>query len=356
MQLQSKSRIVNAWLILCLIALSAIIVIDGTVRRYESGFSITEWEPIRSMVPLTSDTAIEQEFEVYKRLPQFQKNFPNMGLEEFRTIYFFEYMDYVLGYVFILLTIVPFLIFTLAKVLHWSDALKLCLVFSCGGAQYISHYYVAKYSLFDDPHFIPYRISLQLALQFIFFGLILWQVLTFTYPRQGIGGFELPKPTLAFKILSCITLAAIFIQITLGGAVSGLHAGLNFNTFPRMDMAWVPEGLWPIPEWYKNLFEDATTAQFIHRMIAYGLSLLIPLFWLFGRNNPHIAHLLPILFSIFVVEFLLGVLTLLFAVPIPIASLHHANAILVFGIAVTIVHRLFIPIKTIYYDIVIGTI
>ncbi len=118
-----------------------------------------------------------------------------------------------------------------------------------------------------------------------------------------------------------------------------------------MDGQWIPEGLWTQDSWYKNLFEDVTTIQFIHRMMAYCLTVAIPLFWLTGRNNPHIAHLLPILFSIFVIQFLLGVLTLLFVVPVPLASLHQANALLLFGIALTIVHRLFMPLKTIAYAV-----
>jgi cytochrome c oxidase assembly protein subunit 15 len=141
------------------------------------------------------------------------------------------------------------------------------------------------------------------------------------------------------------------VQVILGAGVAGLHAGLTYNTFPLMDGHWIPPGFWPNEIWYKNLFEDITTIQFTHRMVAYVLGILIPLFCVIGRNNPHVAHLLPILFSIFVIQFLLGVLTLLFVVPLPLASLHQTNALLLFAISVTIMHRLFIPLKFFTYDI-----
>jgi len=351
MQPQTISRMINAWLLLCLILLSAAMIIKGTAMLRESGFSIAEWKPINNIALPADGADFQKEFESYKSLPQFQKFFPHMEMDEFRTIYLLEYTQYVLEYMLIIMLFLPLFIFSVMQALGWRSILKFLFIFGFGGLQYVAHSTMTDHSLMDDPHFLPYRMSLELALQFTFFGLIFWQILTFSYPKQGIGGFELPHPPVFLKIFSCLTLAVIFVQVILGGAVSGLHAGLIFNTFPQMDMTWVPDGLWPMPEWYKNLFEDAATAQFVHRMIAYGLTAVVLLFWLLGRNNPHVAHLLPILFSIFVVQFLLGVLTLLFTVPIPISSLHYANAILVFSIAVAIMHRLFIPIKTIYYDI-----
>ena len=344
----------SGWLLIFLILLCVSMVVKGAATLREAGFSITEWKPIDGLILPAGDEEYQKEFDIYKNLPQFQKVMPHMELDDFKTIYLLEYTRYILEYVLIILAFLPLFIFTVMQAINWRSIIKLLLVLGCGGLQYELHSYLAANSLIDDQHFLPYRLSLELALQFVFFGLVFWQVMTFSYPREGLGGFELPKPPAVLKVFSCLTLVAIFVQIVLGGAVSGLHAGMIFNTFPQMDLAWVPDGLWPQAEWYKNLFEDATTAQFVHRIISYGLTPFLLLFWLVGRNNPHVGHLLPILFSIFIVQFLLGVLALLFAVPVPISSLHYANAILVFSIAVAIMHRLFIPIKTIYYDV--GTI
>lgn len=351
MQSQTTSRMISGWLLICLLLLCAGMIVKGIATLREGGLSFAEWKPIDSITMPANDEEYQQAYETYKALPQFAKLMPHMEAGEFRVVYHLEYAAYILEYLLIITALLPFFIFTVMQALSLQSILKLLLMFSFGGLQYVLHSYLLRYSLIDDMHFLPYRLSLQLVVQFIFLGLVLWQMMTFSYPREGLVGFELPKPPGVLKVLACLTLVAIFVQIVLGAAVSGLHAGLIFNTFPQMDLTWIPEGLWPLPEWYKNLFEDATTAQFVHRYISYALTVFILSFWLVGRNNPHVAHLLPILFSIFIVQFLLGVLALLFAVPITISSLHYANAILVFGIAVAIVHRLFIPIKTIYYDV-----
>jgi len=351
MQQQTQSSTLSLWLFLCLLVTIILMVVHGTAELRESGISITQVKPLGDNGFPASDEEFAKEFESYKSLPQFQRFFPDMPIEEFKVVYLLEYIQYILIYCLVILLLLPLALFYAVQVISGVDALKLAGIFAFGGVQYIAHYHMEQNAMMDDPHFIPYRLSLQLALQFMFLGLLLWRFLSFSYPRQDAGGFELPKPTILFKVFACLTLAAIFLQITLGGAVSGLNAGLIFNTFPYMEGVWLPDGVWGNPVWYKNLFEDATTAQFVHRILTYGLALLIPLFWLVGNNNPHIAHLLPILFSIFVVQFLLGVLTLLFTVPLPLAALHLANAILIFMIAVTIMHRLFIPVKTISYDI-----
>ncbi len=351
MQPQTITRIVSVWLFFCLVILVVIMVIGGASHLLESGMSITQWRPISEWMPPLNDQDFAQELEIYKALPPFQKAFPTIALDEFRLIYALEYMYAVLTYGLVAVALLPLFLLSFLRMLCVRESVKLGAVFAFGGLLPGACFYMAQNNLLEDIHFTPYRLSLQLGLQYLFFGLLLWQILTFSYPKQGIGGFELPKPTLIPKIFAILTGTAIFSQIILSGAVSGLHAGLSYNSFPRMDSVWIPEGVWPFPEWYKNIFEDATTVQFIHRVMAYMLALLLPLFWLIGRNNPHIAHLLPILFSIFVVQFLLGVLTLLFVVPIPLAAMHQANAILVFSITVTILHRLFLPIKTISYDI-----
>lgn len=351
MQPQTQSKIVSIWLFLCLLAAVMFVVASGTARLREPERSIEQWRPLAAKMVFATDTDIEKELEAYKAQPGFEKAFPGIGMDEFRTTYIIEYIRYILEYWLVILSIMPFLLFCIVQVTSIPNMLKLAFIFSFGALQYGVHYYMVNNMLLGDPRFVPYFLSIQVAIRYIFMGLLMWSLLSFSYPKQGIGGFELPRPSWALKILACLTLVMVFLQIMLGAAVSGMNAGTIFNTFPQMEGVWVPDGIWPDPVWYKNLFEDPTTAQFVHRLLAYGLALLIPLFWVTGNNNPHIAHLLPILFSIFVVQFLLGVLTLLFAVPLPLAVLHQANAILVFCIAVTIVHRLFIPIKAISYDI-----
>ena len=345
-----KQRLVSIWLVLCLVMIASIVVIGGITRLTESGLSIVEWKPISGIIPPMDDVAFQKEFDDYKTSPQFKKTFPDMSLDEFKHIYWLEYIHRLLGRIAGVLFLLPLLCFAAFKILAGKKLLKLVCIFALGGAQGLIGWYMVQSGLENDPHVSQYRLALHLGCGFMLFGLILWQVLSYTYPKPNEGGFKLPKPPLSLKIFSCIIVTLIFSQIIMGAFVAGLHAGLTYNTFPLMDGQWVPEGVWPLANGIHSLFEDVATVQFTHRLMAYILLVTLPFFWLAGHDNPHISHLLPILFSIFIVQLLLGILTLLFVVPTPLASLHQANALLLFAIAVTTMHRLFIPLKTIAYD------
>lgn len=351
MQPQTHVNIIRFWLFLCLLLIMALMMLSGLIRLHESAHIITAWRPVGDILPTAGAADFEKEFEIYRALPQFQKYYPEIEIGEFTTIYKYEYVRYILNCALVIVAILPLFLFSVLQIISGDNILKLLTIFIFGGVQYVAYRYVVDRSFQDDAYYTPYWMSGELALQFICIGLLLWRMLSFGYPKQDPGGFPLPAPSWQLKALSCLTLGAVFLQIIFGGAVSGLNAGQIFNTFPQMDNFWIPEGLWPNPIWLKNLYEDPTTAQFVHRALAYGLSLLVVVFWIVGNKNPHVAHLLPILLSLFVVQFLLGVLTLLFTVPVPLASLHQVNAILIFIVAVAIVHRLFIPVKTISYDI-----
>ena len=334
---------ITIWLLICLLIVIVNMLVSGISRIRESGLAITDFKPVTSLILPYNEEQFAKELDSYKAIPQFAKLFANMEVGEFKVNYQLEYFAYLSKYA-LLIAFVPVLaFFSFHKILHWQDALRLAGAFT----GFILIYYLAM----DLPPY--YRPSFNLALRHSFFAFLLWQILSFSYPKHDyLGGFELPIPNIESKICSALTLIFVFLQIVSGGTVSSLHAGLSYNSFPFMDGQLVPEGIFETGslQFVQNIFTDATTSQFIHRLLAYCLTIVIPTFWLIDRNNPHIAHLLPILFSIFVIQFLLGVLTLLFSVPIPLASLHQANALLLFGIAVTIVHRLFMPIKVIIYE------
>ncbi len=342
---------ISIWLVLCLCMVALMVIIGGLTRLTESGLSIVEWKPITGILPPQNNTEWAQEFAQYKTSPQSQKSFPSMTLHEFKRIYWLEYVHRLLGRCIGTLFLLPLLLFAGLRAITPRQFLVLTAIFALGGAQGIIGWHMVQSGLVDDPHVSPYRLALHLGMGFALFGLLLWQTLTFMRPTLPVGGFELPYPPRWLKLFACGVMALIFLQIIMGALVAGLHAGLTYNTFPLMDGRWIPEGLWPLDSWYRNLCEDVTTAQFMHRLMAYALAAAIPLFWLAGRHNPHIAHLLPVLFSLLVVQFLLGVLTLLFVVPVPLASLHQANALLLFGVTVTILHRLFLPITRMGFEV-----
>jgi len=347
----SSRRALTVWLALCVVVVALMVVVGGLTRLTGSGLSIVEWKPLSGTLPPLSETDWNAEFAAYKTSPQFRISFPDMEMPEFRHIFWLEYVHRLIGRAAGIIFLLPLIYFAVRHKLKGEEPYKLAIIFTLGFAQGAIGWFMVKSGLMSQPNVSPYLLAYHLGMGFILLALILWQTLNFSLPLEPAGGFELPSPPLVLKIFACIVLALIFLQAVIGAGVAGLHAGLTYNTFPGMDGQWVPDGLWPVAPWYKSLFEDVTTVQFCHRVMAYMIGCVIPVFWLFGRNNPHIGHLLPILFSVFIVQFLLGVLTLLFVVPTPLASLHQANALLLFGIAVTILHRLFVPLKTMAYAI-----
>lgn len=355
MKPEHRGQHVAVWLWICLFLVACMVVVGGLTRLTESGLSIVEWKPLSGTLPPMTPEEWEQELAGYKGTPQAEKVFPDITMDEFKNIYWLEYFHRLLGRAIGIVFLLPLVYFALKRHITPVKAFQLLCIFALGGAQGLIGWYMVKSGLINDPHVSPYRLALHLSVAFILFACILWQALSFgRKPVPAIGAFMLPPPSGMLKFLACVTMLAIFLQVIMGAFVAGLHAGLTFNTFPYMDGKFVPEGLWPNPgaPWHVNLLEDVTTVQFVHRIMAYVLSVIIPLFWIVGRGSPHVAHLLPILFAIFVVQFLLGVLTLLFVVPVPLASLHQANALFLFGIAVATLHRLFIPVKAISYDLV----
>lgn len=349
MQPQTKAKILTVWLSLCLLAVTGIMIAHGTARLRQSGNSISDMKETSDLLFPDAPEKIAAEFQKYKSLPEFQKAFPAMEAEEFATIYWLEYSTALLKRLFVPLVILPFMVFIAARIMDGRRAGKLAAIFICGCLLPLVHLYLVKNGALYDMNMAAYRISTEIALQFLFFFLILWQTLSISYPGYMTGGIELAKPGIFIKMIACVVFAVLCLEIIMGGSLSSIPGNLKYNIFPAAEDGWLPDGLFPLQPYYKNLFEDVTTIKFAHRFSAYVLAGLILLFWLLGRNNPHIAHLLPILFSIFVIQFLLGLLTLLFAGPVRLSSLHQVNTILLFAIAVTILHRLFIPIKSINY-------
>jgi cytochrome c oxidase assembly protein subunit 15 len=356
--LPSAQRGIALWFACCALLVAMMIVIGGLTRLTESGLSIVEWKPLSGTLPPLSDADFARAFDAYKASPQYRKMFSGMTLAEFRHIFWLEYLHRLWGRLIGLAFCLPYLFFLLKRRLSARASLTFGAIFLLIAAQGGIGWYMVKSGLVSDPHVSAYRLTLHLGMGFLLFALLLWQFLTYSHPVAPFfpvapafpvapvfpSAVAFAPPSRPLKGLACAATALLCLQLLLGASVAGQHAGFVYNSFPTMDGQWIPEGVWPNDVWYRNVFEDVTTAQFLHRITAWLVAVAAILLWIFGRKSPHIAHLLPILFSILVVQFLLGVLTLLFVVPVPLASLHQANAILLLALYVTVLHRLFLPL------------
>ena len=332
---------IAVWLLVCCALVFAMVVVGGVTRLTHSGLSIVEWQPIIGTIPPLSQNDWEVLFEKYQQTPQYKKVNLGMSLEEFKGIFWWEYFHRLLGRVIGLAFFIPFLYFLARKAIDGPLGLKLAGIFVLGGLQGAMGWYMVKSGLVDNPHVSQYRLTAHLGLAFIIYAAMLRVALGLLFPAgtsyYGNGRLR----SLRSFAIGITTL--IFIMILSGGFVAGIRAGLAYNTFPLMNGHLIPPELFMLEPWYRNFFDNMATVQFNHRMIAWTLAILIPIFWFKSRNLPlpgSTRLACSLLLLMLAVQVSLGIATLLLVVPLPLAAAHQAGAMLLFTAALWVNHQL----------------
>jgi cytochrome c oxidase assembly protein subunit 15 len=325
-----RERTIGLWLLVIAGMVFAMVVLGGVTRLTESGLSMVEWRPVTGWLPPLTQESWERDFAAYQQFPEYQKVNAGMTLTEFKGIYWLEYLHRLWGRLIGLAFALPFLLF-LAK--GWIDrrlGWKLFGVFGLGGLQGVLGWYMVKSGLIDRPDVSQYRLVGHLGLALLIYGYLLWVAFgLLTPPRTA----SLPAgPARAAIGVACLVL----LTALAGGFVAGLDAGLAYNTFPLMDGELIPSQLFTATTTWRAVFEDVTTVQFIHRILAIATLLAVLLFrWsLRGLPVPRRGMLTANLLAVWVVvQFALGVATLLSLVALPLATLHQASAVLLWSLA-----------------------
>ncbi len=325
----NDNRQIATWLLVCCILIFAIVVLGGVTRLTQSGLSIVEWDPIMGIIPPLNSQQWEEAFNKYKQTPEYRKVNLGMSLEAFKSIFWMEYAHRLLGRLIGFVFLVPFVYFLIRKKIEKTLIPKLVAMFVLGGLQGLLGWFMVKSGLVDYPRVSPYRLTAHLGLAVIIYAYIFWVALGLLYPNEGSAAQGLRRFGVAVTGL-------IFLMILSGGFVAGTRAGFAFNTFPLMNDRWIPEGLYAMQPLWANLFENIATVQFNHRLIAYLLVLVIPAYWLLAKRVS-----LPLrtraafhgLLAMLAIQVTLGVTTLLYIVPIPLAVAHQAGALLLLSFA-----------------------
>ncbi len=319
-------RAVALWLLVCAAFTFAMVMVGGITRLTESGLSIVEWQPIVGALPPLSDADWQALYSKYQATPQYQKVFTDIGLDGFKSIFWWEYAHRLLGRVIGLVFLLPYLFFLakgkLDKPLSW----KLAGLFVLGGLQGAMGWYMVQSGLVDDPRVSHFRLTAHLGLALLIFGIEFWLALGLLQERTGKTG-HFPRAVLGL----------VFLMALSGGFVAGMRAGHAYNSFPLMNGHLVPPEAFMLEPWWSNFFWNVATVQFVHRAFFWLLAILVPLLWLKSKNtSAKIAahHLLAML----VLQAALGISTLLLAVPAPLAALHQAGAVLLLAAAIWTVH------------------
>lgn len=329
---------VALWLLACAALVFAMVVVGGVTRLTRSGLSIVEWEPIVGAIPPLTQEQWDGAFERYKQTPEYQKVNAGMDLDGFKTIFYVEWFHRLLGRLIGFVFLLPFLYFLIRKRIERRLAPRLAAIFVLGGLQGALGWYMVRSGLVDVPRVSPYRLTAHLGLAVAIYALILWTALSLLAPRPAAASALRPLRRAAVGLA-----ALIYVMLLSGGFVAGTRAGFAFNTFPLMNGRFLPEGMYALTPWWTNLFENIATVQFNHRLIAYLLAAAIPSFWFVARhfNLPARARLAAhLLLAALAAQISLGIATLINVVPVPLAAAHQAGALLLFTIALYLVHEL----------------
>jgi cytochrome c oxidase assembly protein subunit 15 len=328
---------VAAWLFFCCGLIFLMVVVGGITRLTLSGLSITEWNPVIGIVPPLSPADWAAEFARYQQIPEYRAIHFAMGLDEFKSIYYWEYLHRLLGRLIGLAFAVPFIWFLARRRLPRSLRPPLTGILVLGFLQGALGWYMVESGLADRVEVSQYRLVAHLALALAIYAAILWVALGI------VRGSPFQEPSPGWRRAAEVVLALVALTILSGGFVAGTRAGLTYNTFPLMDGRLVPAGYTQLQPLWVNWFENIAAVQFDHRVLAVVTVLAVSLLWAAGlrANLPKPAgKALHVLLAVAVLQVALGISTLLLVVPIPLAAAHQAGAVLLLTSAIIFRHTL----------------
>lgn len=305
------SPAVRYWLIFVIGWVFLIVALGGITRLEGAGLSIVDWRPVTGVLPPWGSEQWDQEFLKYQDSPDFRSRV-QMSLTDFKYIYWWEYSHRLVARMLGLVLLLPFLIFWRRGWLRHGDGVRLVVLLGLVGVQGGLGWFMVKSGLVQNP-----QVShLRLMVHFLWACLIL--AFLASWLQRQTPGRRLPKCQRNYlRILSYL----VIVQLALGALVAGSRAGYIFNTFPKMGEQWGPEKFFVFDGWVENLFYNQINLQFFHRIGAWVLAVLVVAGWRWG--NKSIALLL-------LLQFVLGVFTLVLKVPVPVAVLHQILGAFIF--------------------------
>lgn len=300
------------------------VIVGGITRLTHSGLSISDYKLISGTIPPLNEQEWQEAFDLYKQYPEYQKLHFHFELEDFKDIYFWEWIHRVIGRLIGIVFIIPFLYFLFTKQLTRPTIRKSIVLLFLGGFQGFLGWYMVKSGLVDMPAVSHYRLAMHLVTAFLTFAYCLWVALDLIYPKKK-------EINTSFRNLLRFGTIVLIIQIVWGAFVAGLDAGWIHNTWPMMnDGKLIHETVWieQNPLW-RNFVEGKSGVQFVHRYLAYFVVGIIIYIWyrsrklsLTGLQAKSMNALLILVF----LQFLLGVFTLILAVPVWLGVAHQVGA------------------------------
>jgi len=331
-----RSRPVAIWLFIVAAMVFAMVVVGGATRLTDSGLSITQWKPIMGALPPLSEQAWRESFELYKKIPQFQLVNPDMTLEGYKGIFWWEWAHRLLGRTVGVAFAIPFAIFLIRRDIPRRLIWRCAVMLGLGGLQGLVGWWMVSSGLSERVSVAPERLMTHLGLALALFVILIWTAL------DAWNGSPRVEERSAWRGWALAFLGAVFFQSLLGALVAGNDAGLVYNDWPLMNGGFFPaeylgKGFWG------TLAHSQGAVQLHHRLMAYALFAAgLAIAFLARRDRPLAAGSKAVALTLAIVVTLqagLGIWTLMASVPIALGVLHQAGAAVLLATATVFAWR-----------------
>ena len=334
---ESSAPLVATWLLVCGAMVLVMVVLGGVTRLTHSGLSMVEWRPL-SVLPPLNEAEWRDFFEKYQLSPEYLKVNAGMTLERFKGIFWLEFIHRLWGRAIGVVVFVPMLALVVARRVDRRLAWQLAGLFVLGALQGLVGWLMVASGLVDQPAVSHYRLAAHLGMAVLIYGAILWVGLGQLWPSPAPAG---PAARPLRRGLWGLA-ALVFVTMMSGALVAGLHAGFFYNTFPDMNGGWWPPEIFEQSPWWHNVFENLATVQFDHRTLAETVvPLALGLWWRSRRLalTPRARLALGGMALTALGQLALGISTLLLIVPVPLAAIHQAGALVVLSFVLWSAHE-----------------
>ena len=337
---RTSYRAVALWLFCLCFMVLVMVSLGGATRLTGSGLSIMEWAPIMGTLPPLSDAEWQRLFTLYQQIPQYTLVNQGFGIDGFKQIFWLEWTHRLWGRLIGFAFLLPMLWFAVRGALPRGLLKRLVLLLALGGLQGgVGWFMVASGFDADRTAVSPYRLVVHLVLALTLYSALLWTALgVWRLGRRRPDALGAPT---WLPPVSGAMLAMVALTIVAGGFVAGLKAGLTYNTFPLMDGRLVPEGYAALQPFWRNLTENVAAVQFDHRLLATvtaGSVLIACVAALSGRLSAGVRRAVFAVTGVVCLQYALGVATLLYVVPVGLATAHQALAVLLLTAVIVLRH------------------
>ncbi|MDV7269894.1 COX15/CtaA family protein [Thioclava sp. A2] len=327
---------IRVWLLVLFALVWAMILVGGATRLTDSGLSITEWKPVTGALPPMSEAAWSEEFQKYQQIPQFEIMNPDMTLEDFKGIYWWEWGHRQLGRVIGLIWALGFFGFLVTKRIPTGWTPRLLALGALGGLQGAIGWWMVSSGLGGEMVSVAsYRLATHLGLAFVILALITWYALMLGRRESDLLQSRRVGEAKLFS-LSTGVMHFAFLQIILGALVAGLDAGRGYTDWPTMGGEFLPSEAFDLTPVWKNLFENPVLTQFLHRMAGYALVLFAAFAAFRGRRSAHPKTQTAFLWmgAMLLMQLALGITTLVNGAPLHLGLIHQAAAVIVWVLVI----------------------